>query len=228
MPTATQTPEPTIPPTETPLPAIARMAVISVDSAVNVRSEPSVGASAVGALRVAERALIIGEETNEFEELWYQIRFFNVNGLLIEGWIRSDLVTIETTTGNIESYYPTPTPQTNSGSRGAVFAKIPSRSQTDDETADETLPTPTPRPLYDYNLQIMRDAIDEHFRELENSRILSVRPLERAIQPPTMDGVDARWDSITLGLLFAIVVITLGSVFNVLRAFRRRNRNFED
>jgi hypothetical protein len=228
MPTATQTPEPTSAPTETPLPAMARMAVISVDSAVNVRSQSNVGATAVGALRVAERALIIGEETNEFNELWYQIRFFNVNGLLIEGWIRSDLVTIETTTGNIETYYPTPTPQTSTNTqrgRRAVFAKVGSRSQTD--PSDETA-SPTPKSIYDYNIQIMRDAIDAHFQELEDNRILGVRPLERTIQPPTMTETDARWDSITLGLLFAIVVITSGSVFNVLRALRHRNRNFED
>ncbi len=253
-PAATNTPRATNtpPPTNTPAPtatatsAVARFAVVNVDSAVNVRVEPSTTVSAVGALRPEERALIIGEQTNASGELWYNIRFFDVNGALIEGWIRSDLVTIETTTGSVERFFPTPTPE---GVSVTTFSKRITRAQADDDsdasdeadeegeallTQEEVIATLTALPLatataraertpglpviYDYSLQPLLEGLQ--FTPTPPGP----RALERNIAPPEMADSDARWYSITLGLIFAVVVIAFGSVYNVLRLAGRRNR----
>lgn len=93
---------------------------VSVRSVANVRTGPGTSADVLNVdgeniqLRNGDMVIILGEETNTSNEVWYHIRF-TVNGTEVEGYCRSDFITrtdVTITPTPTPSPSPTPEPET--------------------------------------------------------------------------------------------------------------------
>jgi hypothetical protein len=268
------TPEPTNTPsaTPTPTPEPARIATVIVDSAVNIRPDPSTANTPVGVLQSGGRALIIGEEINDIDELWYNIRFQNVNGEFIDGWIRNDLVEV-TVAGEQPEDFPTITPvgatdDDEEAARPGTLGKLRPRAGQQDE------PPATPSPQ-EAILTLTAIAEDDGLNDLAQTatafaletpvlpgpddaeaviltatasaleldrveatpettpeagpldRVIGGGPLARDILPAETDADDDRWFAMTIGILFAVIVIGLGNLINIVRVVLRQRETDE-
>ena len=140
-----------------------------------------------------ERALIIGE--NEDGD-WYNILLEDGT----EGWIADFLVNVLLITHDGIEMTPTP------------------------ESADAKLFV---RPLVKRGeTQISQEATEEPDAPEATEEDADSKEKEQALVAPAAedDGYkDARWYSMTIGIVVSILVITIGNIFNVLRVIVRRS-----
>ena len=109
---------------------------VSVRSVANVRTGPGTSADVLNVdgeniqLRNGDMVIILGEETNTSNEVWYHIRF-TVNGTEVEGYCRSDFITrTDVTITPTPTPSPSPTPE----------------PETEPTTEEPASPTPTTAP----------------------------------------------------------------------------------
>ncbi len=231
-PVATSTPTitPTFPPTFTPIPTptpiVERYAVITASTPINIRPDPSTNNPPVGALRPEERALILNEVTGVDGQQWYNITFLSNAGETVIGWVREDLVRIEesiVTPTLPPTFTPTPTPTPRS-KKLDIRGEIPQKGQ---EPTPEITPeaTPSAEVTAEVTLEVVITEIP--LPTLPNVVTLDVPELNlnREIVPMDVTDRQARWDSMALGILVAVVVIAMGNLFNLVRViFRKRRR----
>ncbi len=102
-PTLTPTVTPTFTPSPTPLATATPAVQITIQNVavprsltqeINVRPDPSTNNPASGILAPLQEGVVIGEQTGSDNLLWYNIQYSN-NGEVATGWVRSDLVDID-------------------------------------------------------------------------------------------------------------------------------------
>jgi len=226
--TPTISPTPTATPSPTPTPIIERYAVITASTPINIRPDPSTSNPPVGVLRPEERALILNQVTGVDGQQWYNITFLNNAGETVIGWVREDLVRIEesiVTPTLPPTITPTPTPPSK---KIDVRGEIPQKGQ---EATPEITPEATP--LAEGTAEATSEATPEvMITEIALPTLPSVITLDipelnlnRVIVPMDVTDRQARWDSMALGILVAVVVIAMGNLFNLVRViFRKRRR----
>ncbi len=232
--TPTSTPSPTFTPTPSSTPIVQRFAIITASTPINIRPDPSTNNPPVGVLRPEERALILGEVTGADLQIWYNITFQNNAGQTIIGWVRQDLVRLEEVIVTPTPFItPTPT-ATQSASNGKtdmrVFARV-SSPRNAQEVTPETTPNPEVTAETTASAEITAEVTTEVvippmptvIIEIPNIPQLSAAP--RTIAPMDITDRQARWDSLALGILVAVMVIAAGNLFNLVRViFRKRRR----
>jgi hypothetical protein len=232
VPSATPTPSPTptatFTPTPSPTPIVERFAVITASTPINIRPDPSTTNPPVGVLRPEERALILNQVTGVDGQQWYNITFVNGAGETVIGWVRQDLIRIEE---NIVTPTATPTltPTTTPSSKRVAMLgwQLPQKGQ---ESTPEVTPEATPEGTPD------AESTAEITPEVTAVAIPTELPVvitvdvplfatDRLIAPMDVTDRQARWDSMALGILGAVVVIAAGNLFNLVRViFRKRRR----
>ncbi|MDX2076647.1 MAG: SH3 domain-containing protein [bacterium] len=224
VPSATPTPSPT--PTATPI--VERFAVITASTPINIRPDPSTTNPPVGVLRPEERALILNQVTGVDGQQWYNITFVNGAGETVVGWVREDLIRIEESIVT-PTVMPTLTPTTTPSSKRLAMLgwQLPQKGQ---ESTPEVTPEATPESTPD------AESTAEITPEVTAVAIPTELPVvitvdvplfatERLIAPMDVTDRQARWDSMALGILGAVVVIAVGNLFNLVRViFRKRRR----
>ncbi|RMG75420.1 MAG: hypothetical protein D6711_06695 [Chloroflexi bacterium] len=240
--TASVTPSPqpseTPTPTNSSTPTVRQIAIIAVEGAVNVRAIPSTSGDVVSALRTNNRADIIGQTQNDIGELWYNIRFIDpFSGQVSEGWVREDLIQVSLA-GDELTPVPSPTPvepiiEPSPTQEGASLKVSPVLKL---QGGDEPTPTPEGEATPEVTPELTPELTAEQTPELTEEApptvpAPTVTPVvtgtevaaqAQAIQPMDIEQRDARWYSMTLGLIGAILIITGGSILNILRVLRRR------
>lgn len=225
--TSTPTPSPTVTftPTPSPTPIVQRFAVITAATPINIRPDPSTTNPPVGVLRPEERGRIIGEVTGADLQIWYNITFQNSAGQTVVGWVRQDLVRVEEI---IVTPTPTATQSANAGKTDTrVFARafVPYNQQ---EATPEITPETTPDA--EITPEVTIDVVVFPPIVIPTVVTATVDPLPvvnapRTIAPMDITDRQARWDSLALGILGAVVVIAIGNLFNLVRViFRKRRR----
>jgi uncharacterized protein YgiM (DUF1202 family) len=170
-------------------------AFVSVNDTVNVRAEPSRNAARVGTAPPNTQVEVLGVSE---DGLWLNVR--TPNGT--EGWILAELLTIETA--------PSP--------------KILPRLQRE--------PTPEATPESDATAEATEDAATEVPTDVPavSPTVEPPAAIGDNAQPPPNDGLrsqssrDRQWYATTLGLVFIVVVISLGTLVNLIRGVLRRSR----
>lgn len=220
---------PTFTPTPSPTPIVQRFAIITASTPINIRPDPSTSNPPVGVLSPDDRALIVGEVTGADLQTWYNITFLNNAGQTIVGWVREDLVRLEEV---IVTPTPTITPSptsTQSASSGKtdtyVFARVVS-PRNNQEVTPETTPNPEITaeitPFIEVTVEVVIPPIPTVIIEIPEIPDLVTAP--RIIAPMDITDRQARWDSLTLGILVAVVVIAAGNLFNLVRVIFRKRR----
>ncbi|MDZ4670783.1 MAG: hypothetical protein SH821_07920 [Phototrophicales bacterium] len=224
MPSAT--PTATFTPTPSPTPIVARFAIITAATPINIRPDPSTTNPPAGVLRPEERALIINQVTGVDGQQWYNITFVNNAGETVIGWVREDLIQIEETV-----LTPTPTPSMTPSSkqmRMIMRVGIPQKGQ---ESTPEITPEATPSAEAtleaEITPQVTVTAVVVPTLPAVTSIVVDI-PMpdtDRLIAPMDVTDRQARWDSMALGILVAVIVIGVGNLFNLVRViFRKRRR----
>ena len=229
-PTFTPTPSPT----PSPTPIVQRFAIITASTPINIRPDPSTSNPPVGVLSPDDRALIVAEVTGADLQIWYNITFQNNAGQTIVGWVRQDLVRLEEV---IVTPTPTITPSATTTQSASsrktdmrVFARV-SSPRNNQEVTPETTPnpeitaetTPSAEITAEVTVEVVIPPISTVIIEIPEMPDLSATP--RIIAPMDITDRQARWDSLALGILVAVMVIVAGNLFNLVRViFRKRRR----
>ncbi len=90
-PTITLTPSTTFTPTVSPTPPILCTVAVLRDS-VAVRRRPTVAAEAILLAKPNQRMDVLEQRRGDDDRIWFRVQFI-LDGLIIQGWVRSDLVT---------------------------------------------------------------------------------------------------------------------------------------
>lgn len=234
-PTITPTPTPTLTPSLTPTPPPA---VRTRGETINVRSGPGVNNAVVGQLEPGVAAAFIAY--NE-ASTWVNIALEDGTS----GWVSAELVDIiPFSPGTPGAVVPRQdgSAKRDAGSPGQDDAtaetdgteqpdatatarptRTPSRTPAPTERASAAptrtpLPTRTPSAAAEATAEVTPEATVE----LAPDQPVSSAP--PPVAPITLNALAARWDGMTAGLIVAILVISFGSVVNILRSIVRRAR----
>ncbi len=90
-PTITDTPTITITPSITPTPPIL-CSVLAAHDSVAARTKPSVSGSLIVLVKQYQQMDVLEQKQGDDGHVWYRVQF-TLEGLSIQGWVRSDLVT---------------------------------------------------------------------------------------------------------------------------------------
>lgn len=232
-PTVTPTPTPTLTPSLTPTPPPA---VRTRGDTINVRSGPGVNNAVVGQLEPgAAAAFIAYNEANT----WVNIALEDGT----TGWVSAELVSVTPFTpgtpgavvprldgsakrdaGSPQQDDATAEPDATEPPDATATARptrTPSRTPAPTERASAT-PTRTPTRTPTAAAEATAEVTPETTVELAPDQ--PVTPAPPPVAPITLNALAARWDGMTAGLIVAILVISFGSVVNILRSIVRRAR----
>ncbi len=217
-PTATQTatlrptvtPSPTTPPTNTPSPTptiepLIEVGTVGGTATINARTGPGISFGVAAQLQQGTQVRVLGYND---QRDWVQIQLPDGR----EAWIAAFLITIETIP---ESQFPTPAPE--SGSR-----------QIEPNTAQTTGQTQARRHYMGlWRLQRPHPARLEQQATPAPESTPDVLPAAATpffvdVTVPQIENRENRWQAMTLGILAAVILITLGNIYYIVRGLLRR------
>jgi uncharacterized protein YgiM (DUF1202 family) len=203
----TRTPVPSSTPTVTPGPVIR--AVVDSGQAVNVREGPGRNFAPIGSVTPGTIVQVIGRSG---DGSWIQVRLDDGR----EGWMSADLLAIEAPEAS--SAEGSPTPESSARDLDGDFMMVALISDVQpfpllaqvDETPEATV-----------------EATEEAAAEATIEATVAPADTDTTASalPSSTTYRDERWYGMTLGLVAIILIITLGTIINILRGlFRRRTR----